>query len=305
MGCSGFPVYVIATGKVVGCHPTKTKAAAQLAALNINAKGAARMPNRQREYRQVAADYTLDEGTPGRIVADVVTYNVVDSYGTMFDPGAFTESLQNRMPTICWGHSWLDPIGQWVDYDNNEQRLRLMGELDLETRGDQLLVPSAHRAYLQLKKRTITDFSVGFLRLEDRKDAKNPSVYVISKGLLDEASPVMIGSVPGAELVSIRSTRTRSALTRSGNALLVPADLAQDIIVRFERGDLDLGDAIQELKRVSVTADELGDDANSDDDDDTSDDDTSEGVPDEEPVPELPDDLDAVLEELGIEVDLV
>jgi phage head maturation protease len=39
-GCSGWAVVKDADGKVVGCHPTKAKAQAQLAALNINAKEA-------------------------------------------------------------------------------------------------------------------------------------------------------------------------------------------------------------------------------------------------------------------------
>ncbi len=39
-GCSGFAVVKDSDSKVVGCHPTKAKALAQLAALNINVKEA-------------------------------------------------------------------------------------------------------------------------------------------------------------------------------------------------------------------------------------------------------------------------
>jgi hypothetical protein len=35
-GCSGYPVVKIATGKVMGCHPTAKDAGKQLAALHIN-----------------------------------------------------------------------------------------------------------------------------------------------------------------------------------------------------------------------------------------------------------------------------
>jgi HK97 family phage prohead protease len=54
-GCSGWAVILDATGKVVGCHPTKAKAQAQLAALNIHAKGDASMVD------TMQARATLDE----------------------------------------------------------------------------------------------------------------------------------------------------------------------------------------------------------------------------------------------------
>jgi HK97 family phage prohead protease len=259
-----------------------------------------------REYRQMRVVPIISEEKEGRIVADIVQYNVLDDYGTTFQPGVFTESLSTRMPRICWGHDWKDPIGQWVDAEDNNQRLRMVGELDLETRDGQLLVPSAHRAFAQMNSGTIDQFSVGFVRQSDKRGAK-PGTFDIVKALLDEASPVLIGSVPGTKLISIRAASGAPRLTRAGlpagSVLYVPSDVVQDLIVRFERGELDLGDAIQELKRTSLTFDELPQpDTTAGDDEDDEDDENLEDEQEEEEVPEIPEDLDAALAALGIEL---
>jgi hypothetical protein len=41
-GCSGYPVVKIATGEVMGCHPTAKDAGKQLAALHINEPNASK-----------------------------------------------------------------------------------------------------------------------------------------------------------------------------------------------------------------------------------------------------------------------
>lgn len=261
-----------------------------------------------REFRQLSVEYRVDGSRPGAIVADVMTYNKLDDYGTEFDPAVFTESLEKRMPRICWGHDWLDPIGQWTDAENNKKSLRLAGQLDLGMiqNTSTPAVPSAHRAYAQLESGTIDQFSVGFVRQVDEK-GKIPGSYRILKALLDEVSPVLVGAVPGTKLVSIRSTRTAPRLTRAGlpagTALYVPSEYVQDLIVRFERGEIDLGDTIAELKKASLTFDELPTETPEEEEEEETED-PEEEIPEEEEdeVPELPEDLDAALEAMGITV---
>jgi HK97 family phage prohead protease len=269
-GCSGFPVILNATGKVVGCHPTKAKAQAHLAALNINAKGRSMAA---REYRQITVgpdEYRV--ASSGEVIADVVRYMTVDDYGTRFTPDVFTESLATRMPRMVWGHNWLDPIGLWNEYDSNSKRLRLKGQLDLAMIGesDMPAVPSAHRAYAQLRSGTIDQWSVGFLRQEDRAAGeKMPGITDITKGILDEASAVLVGAVPGTKTVSIRSS-SRSLRRMSGvrGRLLVPAPDVQELIVRLETGEIDLADALSQLKMIAIDEDDLTDDEKEHKDDD-------------------------------------
>lgn len=164
-----------------------------------------------REYRQVRPGFlevrAAADGTSGRIIADVMKYNVVDDYRTAFEPRCFSESLETRMPRILWSHNANDPIGQWVDADDKPDRLRLAGALDLAMIDGTMTpaVPSAHRAFAQLRSRTIDQFSVGFVRQGEIRNKLRQGVTSITKAQLDEASPVLVGSVPGAELVSVRS----------------------------------------------------------------------------------------------------
>lgn len=139
------------------------------------------------------------------IEAVVLTYNQVDDYNTRFRPGCFTESLEERLPRICWAHRWDEPLGRWVDYRDTATELTLIGELD-----DFDAVPRARQASAQLQSGTIDQFSVGFMRLAD--EAVDPEdvngtrgVYDITKGQLDEASLVLVGAVPGTKLLAVRS----------------------------------------------------------------------------------------------------
>lgn len=164
-----------------------------------------------REYRQVRPGFlevrAAQDGTSGRIVADVMKYNVIDDYRTAFEPRCFSESLETRMPRILWSHNAHDPIGQWIDAEDTPDRLRLAGALDLAMIDGTMTpaVPSAHRAFAQLRSRTIDQFSVGFVRQGEARNKLRQGVTSITKAQLDEASPILLGSVPGAELVSVRS----------------------------------------------------------------------------------------------------
>lgn len=234
------------------------------------------------EYRQIQSPHVElrasadDEGTPGMLVADVLTYGKLDDYGTTFHHEVFSESLQRRMPRIVWGHNWLEPIGRWVEADNTRDRLRLLGQLDVHDD-----VPMAKRAYYQLKSGTIDQFSVGFQRTGDMPDPDIKGATRITKGSLDEVSPVLVGAVPGTALLAVRSgllstvsRGAQSGTVRSATGLLIPADAAAELAIKLQRGEIDLADALQEIKHLAVDPDEV-------DPDDVPD--PEEG---DEPVPE-------------------
>ena len=58
-GCSGYPVVKIATGEVMGCHPTAKDAGKQLAALHINE------PNATKADNNVNPSSSIDPTYPG------------------------------------------------------------------------------------------------------------------------------------------------------------------------------------------------------------------------------------------------
>jgi HK97 family phage prohead protease len=175
------------------------------------------------ERRSVRAEVRTVEGDkPGRFEAVVLRYGVVDDYGTSFRAGAFAESLADRLPRICWAHQWSEPIGRWVDYRDGATDLTLVGELD-----DFDAVPRARQADAQLRSGTIDQFSVGFVRQGDEK--RNDGVVEITKGILDEASLVLVGAVPGTQLVSIRS---------AGGVGMVAEDLLVALAKKVQAGEM-------------------------------------------------------------------
>ena len=58
-GCSGYPVVKIATGEVMGCHPTAKDAGKQLAALHINE------PNANKGDNNVNPSSSINPTYPG------------------------------------------------------------------------------------------------------------------------------------------------------------------------------------------------------------------------------------------------
>lgn len=129
-----------------------------------------------------------------------VAYGVTDDYGTQFRRGTFTESLEQRLPVIAWGHQWTEPIGRAIGFRETDEGLYLTARLDIGGK-----VPRADQAYEQARSGTLTDVSVGFMR---RADEDAEGVTVITKADLDEVSFVLRGAVPGAKVLAVRSVRT-------------------------------------------------------------------------------------------------
>jgi len=224
------------------------------------------MPNGRREYRQIPLEVRLrPDGVEGRVLADVLTYYRVDDYGTEFHHESALEGLQRRMPTMVWGHNWLEPIGRWTDYDSDQTRLRMVGELDLELteRGD-MLVPRAHQAWSQMNSRTVEQFSIGFITLGKGKSEK-PGATMITKMQIDEVSPVIVGAVPDTKLLAVRSAlikapdgrRAFRAITTQGSRFVIYADDAQQLLIRLQDGEYDLAEALTQMKTLLVSAEDL------------------------------------------------
>lgn len=201
------------------------------------------------ERRTVRPTEVRVAGDGHTLEAVVLTYNTIDDYNTRFRPGCFAESLETRMPRICWAHRWDEPIGRWVDYRDTATELTLIGELD-----DFDAVPMARRASAQLQSGTIDQFSVGFMREADEMvDPEEVNgtrgVVDITKGQLDEASLVLVGAVPGTKLVQVRS------------GLMVPEAAVVDLARKVAAGELTKDEA-------KVALDLLADDPEPDPDGD-------------------------------------
>lgn len=180
----------------------------------------------------------------GRTVeALAVAYGVVDDYGTRFVKGAFAESLTKRMPALAWGHDWSEPVGRITDYRDEDDGLYVTARLS-----DPDAVPRSRQAIAQLRDGDITDVSIGFMRLADRK--ADDGVTEITEAEIDEVSLVLRGAVPGAKILA----------TRSGKVEMIDKELAANIIVKYERGEYDLADALVAVRDASFDVEDEDDD---------------------------------------------
>jgi HK97 family phage prohead protease len=168
---------------------------------------------------------------PG-FTARAVQYGVADTYNTSWQRGVFAESLEQRMPSVVWGHDWNDPIGRVVAYRDSDGGLDIDVELD-----DFDAVPRARQAHAQLKSGSMSQFSFAFKRAVEEPDPAIRGCTRIVKADVDEFSIVLNGSVPGTHVKSVR--------TADGT---VDAKTAADIVTRFAAGGLDLVDALTELR---------------------------------------------------------
>jgi len=192
------------------------------------------------------------DGVPGRFEATVLRYNTVDDYRTIFLPDCFNASMDLRMPRVVWSHDWSEPLGRYISYETNDEILRLVGEFD-----DFNEVPRARQGYAQLKSGTIDQFSVGFMPEvmttvdvplgESGEQSEKVDAFV--EGRLDEVSLVLVGAVPGTELLNVRfgqhPGRPRIIVARQN---VVDVDLAAGVLLDLQTGKVDLADALMTLK---------------------------------------------------------
>lgn len=220
------------------------------------------------------------DGVEGRFTADVLTYDVLDDYDTEFAPGVFDASMDERMPRIVWGHDWRQVLGRWTKHTNvkvgDRQKLRLVGELD-----DFDAVPMARQAWAQLQSGTIDQFSVGFIpeELNDREDPDlKRMVRRFVRGRLDEVSLVLVGAVPETALVGVRE---RPSLRLHVREPLISKEQAAAIMLRLHLGEIDLADALAEVKGLPAEGD--SDDKPAEPPSDAADDEPGTEGPDDTP----------------------
>ncbi len=171
----------------------------------------------------------------GTIEVLAVVWGVIDDYGTRFVKGAFTESIEERLPTIAWAHDWSEPVGRAVSYRETDEGLFITARLDIGQG-----IARADQAYAQLKSGTLDDVSIGFWRLADR--TADDGVTEIVKGDLDEVSVVLRGAVPGAKVMAVRSARTGE---------MVEVDSVVAIAEKVAAGDISQAAADEALRLLS------------------------------------------------------
>jgi HK97 family phage prohead protease len=143
-----------------------------------------------------ALNRTLEDG---EFAAYFCVWDVVDSYGTMWQRGAFAKSIKERGPkskanqkiAIVWQHDIKDPIAQPVEIVEDEFGAYVVGKWE-----DFDAVPNAKRAASQIVSGAINGFSFGFDYLYDKMEyVENVDAVRIVEAVLYEISPVTFASI--------------------------------------------------------------------------------------------------------------
>lgn len=236
-----------------------------------------------RERRIFRGEFRDVPGSNGRQKwATAVTYNTVDTYGTLWRPGVFDEALGERMPVVLYGHDWSSlnhVLGAGIDWRQTpadvgpagvDVLIEFLADDEHAERAMRLLAKDATSAGPVLR-----DVSVGFERREwarrsdlTAEELKLGAEEAMIRAGMDELSLVVAGAVPGAQV--------RSALGA------VDLDAVVEIARRKAAGDLTDAEARAALDLLAGAPTAPSDDDEGDDE-----------LP---PAAELDADLDAALD---------
>lgn len=167
------------------------------------------MTRRQSETRvaTVLEVRTTDDGQH-QAELRVCNYGPVDTYGTSWRPGVFTRSIaenQSVLPAV-WCHDETRPIGVITDF--RDSGTSLDGTLTFLPFDE---VPDARMAYAAMKAGSHRGVSFRFERKADQPDPNNRGATLITDADIHEGSVVLVGSVPGTGVLSVRSETRRAS----------------------------------------------------------------------------------------------
>lgn len=134
--------------------------------------------------------------TDGTFEGFLCRFNVRDSYGTTFKPGAFIEGgLDERLYALLWMHDPTEVGGSFSAREKGNEGLWIEGAYDDTTLGNDL----RQRA----KSGSAAELSNGFVWLGSDGDDEN----LITSAKLVEGSQITarMASVPGSQISAVRS----------------------------------------------------------------------------------------------------
>lgn len=127
-----------------------------------------------------------------------------DSYGDVVEAGAFAGSLadhrqKNTMPKMFWQHDPGEVIGKWIEVEEDEIGLKVLGRLNMD-------VQRGREAYALLKSGDIDGLSIGY-RLKRHEIDDDTGVWFLKEIDLVEVSVVSIGANEHATVASVKAMK--------------------------------------------------------------------------------------------------
>lgn len=156
------------------------------------------------DHKGKRLDYRIRVDEDRVIRGYLAVWDEKDDRGTAPIKGAFSKSLKERGPNssakqkilFLWFHDLCEPIGQFIELEEDDYGLRFAAVVDD--------IPLGDRALKQVRSGTLNQFSYGFLYVWDKMeyDEKTDTVYMMEVDLW-EGSVVSYGSQK--ETFAIRS----------------------------------------------------------------------------------------------------
>jgi len=139
------------------------------------------------------------DNSTGEFSGYATVWNSNDKSGDTIQKGAYTESIERRMPKMFVNHMHFDiPVGDWFSAKEDDVGLLTEGKVDL----NHIQGPSLLSA---MKRKAMTGLSTGVLRSTMKFDRKDDGGRVITKGDLREISVVTFPMEESATIMAIKS----------------------------------------------------------------------------------------------------
>ena len=138
----------------------------------------------------------------GRFEGYASLFGVADLGKDVVTPGAFAQSLTRRGAAglrMLWQHDPAEPIGRWLDVDEDRTGLKVRGQLNLA-------VKRARELRALMREGAVDGLSVGF-RVERARSERSTGLRRLEKIDLWEISLVTFPMLPGARVGAVKRTR--------------------------------------------------------------------------------------------------
>ena len=191
------------------------------------------------DYKRLPVEVKVNK-KEGIIEAYVSTFGNKDLAGEIIDKGAFTESLQRKLPKGVWSHDWDKPVAKTLEGREDEKGLYIKGQFNLDTQ-------RGREAFSDIAFDIIDEFSIGFRVAEEEFD--EDGTRHLKKIDLYEWSPVLVGANPATELIGVKSDQLKKELEKD--------DSEKVLLLSFLQGLKELKNLIDKLDNVIDPLNEL------------------------------------------------
>jgi len=141
----------------------------------------------------------IDASDAGEITALVSVFGNTDFANEKVMPGAFTKSLQKKLPKGVVSHDWSKPCAKTLEAYETAEGLVIRGQFNLDTQ-------IGREAFSNVKFYGVAEqeFSIGYQVIKDSIEEKT-GVRELHEILLHEWSPVLVGMNDQTQLLNLKA----------------------------------------------------------------------------------------------------